>query len=245
MMYREGKVSAGCHTLQASAPTVRRPFPVRLIPLLLALAALAPCPRSASAEEPAKPRLVVLVYFDQFRGDYLARWSAQFGEGGFKRLDRRRCVVPELPLPVRLHRHRRRARLGRHRLPARRPRRRRQRLVRRDGWQVGQLRRVRPPQQVPTRTAEGETDERRARSGGVSPERLLKPTVADALKAATGGKAKVGHSVAQEPRRRAARRARRRTLLLDGRRHRAVRHLDVLPRRDPPVGGGIQQGWPR
>src|SRR5262245_46968425 len=39
-------------------------------------------------EQPAreKPRLVVLVVFDQFRGDYPVRWNQFFGDGGFKRL---------------------------------------------------------------------------------------------------------------------------------------------------------------
>jgi hypothetical protein len=32
------------------------------------------------------PKLVVLVVFDQLRGDYLSRWDALYGEGGFKRL---------------------------------------------------------------------------------------------------------------------------------------------------------------
>src|SRR6516162_5332710 len=42
-------------------------------------------------EEPAapqKPRLAVLIFFDQLRGDYLTRWDALFGEGGFHRLER-------------------------------------------------------------------------------------------------------------------------------------------------------------
>ncbi|HEV8061203.1 MAG TPA: alkaline phosphatase family protein [Gemmataceae bacterium] len=34
----------------------------------------------------AKPKLVVLVVFDQMRADYLARWYDQFGEGGFRRM---------------------------------------------------------------------------------------------------------------------------------------------------------------
>jgi predicted AlkP superfamily pyrophosphatase or phosphodiesterase len=41
---------------------------------------------SAVAAEPEKPRLVVLVVFDQMRGDYLERWKALFGDGGFARL---------------------------------------------------------------------------------------------------------------------------------------------------------------
>lgn len=40
----------------------------------------------AQSGTPVKPRLAVLVVFDQFRGDYLARWGNLFGEGGLKRL---------------------------------------------------------------------------------------------------------------------------------------------------------------
>src|ERR1700674_5007221 len=33
-----------------------------------------------------RPKLVVMVVFDQMRGDYLKKWQPLFGEGGFKRL---------------------------------------------------------------------------------------------------------------------------------------------------------------
>src|SRR5258706_10699026 len=36
--------------------------------------------------EPEKPRLVVLVVFDQMRGDYLEKWKPFFGKDGFARL---------------------------------------------------------------------------------------------------------------------------------------------------------------
>src|SRR5919109_3920032 len=32
----------------------------------------------------ARPRLVVIIVIDQFRGDYLERYREQFGEGGFR-----------------------------------------------------------------------------------------------------------------------------------------------------------------
>ena len=38
------------------------------------------------AEPPAKPKLAVLVVFDQMRGDYLTRWHDLFGPDGFRRL---------------------------------------------------------------------------------------------------------------------------------------------------------------
>ena len=41
----------------------------------------------ADAAVPDRPRLAVLVVFDQMRGDYLTRWDSLFGEGGFHRLE--------------------------------------------------------------------------------------------------------------------------------------------------------------
>ncbi len=42
----------------------------------------------ADSQEPTVelPKLVVLVVFDQMRGDYLKKWQPLFGDGGFKRL---------------------------------------------------------------------------------------------------------------------------------------------------------------
>src|SRR5689334_13920131 len=58
----------------------------------LCLAVVALFPGLASAAEPRPelpgPRLVVLVFFDQLRGDYLTRWDALFGAGGFHRLEK-------------------------------------------------------------------------------------------------------------------------------------------------------------
>lgn len=52
--------------------------------LLLILLALFVPSAVVAAEE--KPRLVVMLVFDQMRGDYLTRWEGLFAEGGFKRL---------------------------------------------------------------------------------------------------------------------------------------------------------------
>jgi arylsulfatase A-like enzyme len=48
------------------------------------------CVAAGFAADPpsAKPKLLVLVVFDQFRGDYLARWDQLFADDGFRRLDR-------------------------------------------------------------------------------------------------------------------------------------------------------------
>ena len=43
-------------------------------------------PRRPPAAEPPPVKLVVVVYFDQFRGDYLGRWGDLFGDRGFRRL---------------------------------------------------------------------------------------------------------------------------------------------------------------
>jgi Type I phosphodiesterase / nucleotide pyrophosphatase len=61
----------------------------RLRPVLLAAFALLPLlwQRPAPAvEAPQRPRLVVLVLFDQLRGDYLTRWRDLFVADGFRRL---------------------------------------------------------------------------------------------------------------------------------------------------------------
>src|SRR5207253_3356123 len=39
-------------------------------------------------DEPRRPKLIVLVVFDQLRGDYLLRWHDYFGPDGFQRLER-------------------------------------------------------------------------------------------------------------------------------------------------------------
>jgi predicted AlkP superfamily pyrophosphatase or phosphodiesterase len=53
--------------------------------MLVLLAALIP---AAAYAEPEKPKLVVLVVFDQLRGDYLEKWKPLFGPDGFARLQR-------------------------------------------------------------------------------------------------------------------------------------------------------------
>jgi predicted AlkP superfamily pyrophosphatase or phosphodiesterase len=49
----------------------------------LAVVFCIPLPGSASAYN-ARPKLVVIIVIDQFRGDYLERYRDQFGEGGFR-----------------------------------------------------------------------------------------------------------------------------------------------------------------
>ena len=67
----------------------------KLIPALGLLLVLAPFipvtvfePISAEAgdQQVDRPKLVVMIVFDQMRGDYLSKWQPLFKEGGFKRL---------------------------------------------------------------------------------------------------------------------------------------------------------------
>jgi hypothetical protein len=72
-------------------PTRRRFFPLAALTLLagsLTLVLVPAVPVPAPAAEPERPRLAVLVFFDQFRGDYLTRWDELFGPDGFHRLER-------------------------------------------------------------------------------------------------------------------------------------------------------------
>jgi predicted AlkP superfamily pyrophosphatase or phosphodiesterase len=48
--------------------------------------AIALPPADDAPKKSTRPKLAVLLVFDQFRGDYLERWKDLYGEGGFKRL---------------------------------------------------------------------------------------------------------------------------------------------------------------
>jgi predicted AlkP superfamily pyrophosphatase or phosphodiesterase len=58
--------------------------PARVLTLLLP-ALLASVTAAASAYN-ARPKLIVVIVIDQFRGDYLERYHEQFGQGGFRLL---------------------------------------------------------------------------------------------------------------------------------------------------------------
>jgi predicted AlkP superfamily pyrophosphatase or phosphodiesterase len=146
----------------------------------------------APAVDPPPPKLVVLIYFDQLRGDYLSRWKDQFGGGGFRRLTGEGAWYTNCHYPYAytvtgaghasvatgcspdLH--------G---------------VVGNDWYDrefnksvncVGSDRHA----QVPPKTAiDPDEDEKKITRAGVSPERNKKPTVGDAFKAASGGKSKV------------------------------------------------------
>src|SRR5713226_9619187 len=59
-------------------------FPRFLRLALIALALLCSIPAAFASAYNARPKLVVVIVIDQFRGDYLERYRDQFGAGGFR-----------------------------------------------------------------------------------------------------------------------------------------------------------------
>src|SRR5712671_624154 len=53
-------------------------------PWFVVLVLLAWIPASWAAAYNARPKLIVVIVIDQFRGDYLERYRDQFGDGGFR-----------------------------------------------------------------------------------------------------------------------------------------------------------------
>jgi hypothetical protein len=173
-----------------------------LLPLLALLAVLSvgswhPQPRSSAAAEPedpppdgGRPALAVLVVFDQMRGDYLTRWEGQFGEGGFRRLGRDGAWFQDCHYPYALtvtgpgH-----ASIATGCSPMKHG------IVANDWYDraagqsvycVGTDRYERvPPGPAAASDAPGKPPR------GSSPDRLLSPTLGDALKDATSGAARV------------------------------------------------------
>jgi hypothetical protein len=159
---------------------------VFLLALILSLFGATP----GRAEE--APRLAVLVVIDQLRGDYLTRWDGLFGEGGFHRLEKdgawfQNCHYPYSDT-VTAAGH---ASLVTGRPPGAHG-------VIANEWYdraagapvycVGSERYQRVP---PTSLGMIEADKDKKKPKGISPDRLLAPSVGDVLKEATGGKGKV------------------------------------------------------
>jgi hypothetical protein len=153
-----------------------------------------------SAQAPAvnateRPRLALLLVFDQLRGDYLTRWQHLFGDDGFRRLQRDGVWFANCHYPyahtVTGAGH---ASLVTGCSPAEHG------IVGNDwydraaGKSVNCVTGLRAYTQVPS-SAPSVADELLAGTGfkarGVSPERLLVPTIGDVLKEATGGKSRV------------------------------------------------------
>src|SRR5260370_2473733 len=62
-------------------PSSLRPAPRLLCSTFLLLCSI---PSAFASAYNARPKLVVVIVIDQFRGDYLERYRDQFGEGGFR-----------------------------------------------------------------------------------------------------------------------------------------------------------------
>jgi hypothetical protein len=141
----------------------------------------------------SRPRLAVLVVFDQMRGDYLTRWESLFGDGGFHRLQKEGAWFQNCNYPyantVTAAGH---ASLLTGCSPARHG------MVGNDWYDRAaatpvycvtsdRYQRVPPADETAGRARAAKAH----RATGVSPERLLAPTVGDVLKEATAGKARV------------------------------------------------------
>jgi hypothetical protein len=149
-------------------------------------------PWAAPAGKHAKPpiKLVLLVVFDQLRGDYLSRWGDLFGEGGFRRLQHEGAWYTNCHYPYADTKtgpgH---ASLATGCVPAEHG------IVANDWFdrRIGKSAycvETDRYHRVPNLPAKRTLLKTRP-TGAVSPERLLVPTFGDLLKQATGGRAKV------------------------------------------------------
>lgn len=137
-----------------------------------------------------RPRLAVLVVFDQLRGDYLTRWDELFGPDGFRRLEKegvwfQNCHYP-YAYTVTAAGH---ASVATGCSPDKHGIVGNEWYDRTAGQSVSCVGSERY-EQVPPR-ARKKADKKPPKARGAAPDRLLAPTVADALKAATGGKGRV------------------------------------------------------
>jgi hypothetical protein len=155
--------------------------------LLLLLQGEAPWPPAKDPSGSERPRLVVLVVFDQMRGDYPQRWREIFGAGGLRRLEEDGAWFTNCHVA---YAHSSTA-PGHASLltgcpPARHGIVENQWYDRASGAHVYCVASDRH-RLVPPLPPDAPADTRAA----ASPERLLVPALGDVLKAATGGRAKV------------------------------------------------------
>jgi hypothetical protein len=148
-------------------------------------------PGLSSAVSPRAPRLLVLVVFDQLRGDYLERWEPLFGKDGFHRLLDDGAWFTNCHYP---YAHTVTGAGHASLLTGCSPD--KHGIVGNDWWERRLGRRVgcvdsERYEQVPPATRGFENGNNRVVQAGTSPERLLAPTLGEALKKATGGRARV------------------------------------------------------
>jgi len=163
---------------------------VIVLPPLLATSSARP------AAEPLRPRLAVLVVIDQLRGDYPERWGDLFGQGGFRRLERDGAWFTHCHYAyantVTGPGH---ASVATGCSPDKHG------IINNDWFDRASKAEVNcveseryervpaPPREEAKASATGE--KKAKKYTGVAPDRLLAPTLADALKEASGGKARV------------------------------------------------------
>lgn len=165
-----------------------------VVVLLLAasLGTIVSCPgHAAEASNDEKVRLVVLVVFDQLRGDYIGRWREWLSAGGFRRLEQegtwfRNCHYPYAVTKT--------AAGHASLLTGSAPRTHGiianewfDRATGKYAYCVSSQRYEQFPPSFGKRADESRLDDAR----GVSPERLLVPTVGDVLKQVSDGKSRV------------------------------------------------------
>ncbi len=136
-------------------------------------------------------RLVVLVVFDQMRGDYIDRWASQFGTDGFERVKKEGVWYSDVQIPYACtstgpgH-----ASLATGAPPSVTG------IIENEWWDRKASARVyccqptgRPYELIPPPPAEGKAS--RGADTGFSPERLVAETVGDKLKTATNNTGRV------------------------------------------------------
>ncbi|HEV3384058.1 MAG TPA: alkaline phosphatase family protein, partial [Gemmata sp.] len=136
-------------------------------------------------------KLVVLVVFDQMRGDYLSRWANEFGPNGFERMKKEGVWYSAVEIPYSCtstgpgH-----ASIATGAPPSVTGIVENEWYDRKAAATVYCAQPLRPYEMVPPVVS---TEEKASRGSGIgfSPDRLLAETVGDKLKAVTGGKSKV------------------------------------------------------
>jgi hypothetical protein len=175
---------------------VSRSIPCALL-LALSLVFIGDRALQIAAAEPAansRPRLAVLVVFDQMRGDYLSRWEKLFGERGFRRLQQEGAWFTSCHYPYAdtftAAGH---ASITTGCSPAEHG------IIENDWYDraagksvycVVTGRHERVPSVFQTKPG-SETEQKGTDKASVSPERLLAPALGDAIKEGTGGKGRI------------------------------------------------------
>ena len=173
---------------------MRLPRSLRVAPVLLCLALVLLCliPGAFASAYNARPKLVVIIVIDQFRGDYLERYRDQFGDGGFRVFLDRGAYFTDCnydyantrtaPGHATLFTGSYTSGHG---------------IVANEWWDPRKKKRVTSVEDDTTKLVGLDRDEKPAQAElgrgtpGASPHNLLSDTLGDELKLATGGKARV------------------------------------------------------